>query len=253
MAPFITVDGQDTISLAQAFRYLQRTGELDSVISSIMKQYLLEREFRQRTDLAIAPTEIEQQVLNFRQQNQLTDSFQYREWLQSQGLNEEQLHEQIAMELRLYKFREWLASTQLQEYFIERKLFLDQVVLSRIVVTEQELADELYLQLKDGASFENLAREYSITEDRLFNGMFGTLSRGNLPDDLRAAIDTAMPGTVLTPIPVEDNWYIFRLEHVLPANLDDPNIRQGLQNELLERWLVDQLQHLDVDIQVGDD
>jgi len=250
---FLTINGQDTISLAQAFRYLQRAGGLDDMISSILRLYILEREFRQRSEVAIAQTEVEQQILNFRQQNQLLDSFQFREWLQEQGLNEEQLHEQAAFELRLQKFKDVLSNARLQEYFIERKLFLDQVILSRIVVAEKELAEELYLQLKDGASFENLAREYSITEDRMFNGMFGTLSRGNIPDGLRAMLDQVLPGAVLEPVEVDGQWYIFRLEHTLPATLDNPNVRQGLQNEILEQWLVEQLQNLKVDIDVGNE
>jgi len=253
MAPFITINGQDTITLAQAFRYLQRTGELDAMISSVLKQYLLEQEFRQRPELAIAQSDVDQQVLIFRQQNQLSDSFQFREWLQEQNLDEEQLHQQFRFEMQLQSLKEWLAEARLQEYFIERKLYLDQVVLSRIVVAERELAEELYAQLRDGASFENLAREYSLTEDRVFNGMFGSLNRGSLPDGMRSAIDAAVPGTVLEPVEVEGNWYIFRLEDTLPATLENPNIRQSLQNELVEQWLLEQLQYLQVDIQVGDD
>ena len=41
-------------------------------------------------------------------------------------------------------------------------------MLSRLVVEEQALAEELYSQiLEDGARFEQLVQEYSVTEDRV--------------------------------------------------------------------------------------
>ena len=250
---FITINEQDTLSLAQAFRFLQQTGELDSFVSSILKQYVLDREFRQNPKLAIAPTLIDDKVLEFRRHNDILDSFVFREWLERQNLDESQLYQQITADLKLQKLKEILAENRLQEYFIERKLFLDQVILSRLVVSDPELAAELHSQILDGGSFEALAREYSITEDRFFNGMFGSISRGSLPDNLRAAIDVAAVGSLLKPMEIEEIWYIFRLEHTMPATLDDPNIQKTLMGELLEQWFVAQLQTLDINIQVGDD
>ena len=253
MPAFIAINGQDAISLGQAFRYLQRIGEVDTFISNVLRQYLLERAFETQPELAIAPSDVDQKMLEFRQKNQLTDSFQYREWLTNQGLDESLFHERFLAELRLYKLREYLAEARLQEYFIERKLFFDQVILSRIVVQEEDLAEELFLQLQDGASFENLAREYSIAEDRLFNGMFGKVSRGNLPDGLRAKLDIADPRSVLNPMQLDGSWYIFRLEHNLPATLDNPEVRQALLDELLEEWVLDRLRELDIEVSLDED
>jgi parvulin-like peptidyl-prolyl isomerase len=56
-------------------------------------------------------------------------------------------------------------------------------------VNEQELAEELASQIEEGASFDQLAREYSIADDRVLNGMMGPVSRGALPDILRASVD----------------------------------------------------------------
>lgn len=253
MPAFIAINGEDAISLSDAFRYLQRVGEVDALISNVLRQYLIEQAANTEPELAIAPTEVEQRMLDFRQKQNLTDSFQFRQWLDEQGMDEALFQERFAAELRVYKLREYLAAQRLQEYFIERKLFFDQVILSRIVVQEADLADELFLQLQDGASFENLAREYSITEDRLFNGMFGRVSRGNLPDNLRAALDMVVPGAILNPMEMEGNWYIFRLEHTLPATLDNPAVRQALLDELLEEWILNRIRELDIEISLGDE
>ncbi|MHC5833687.1 MAG: peptidylprolyl isomerase, partial [Nostoc sp.] len=87
--------------------------------------------------------------------------------------------------LKLEKLKAQITEPNLQEYFIERKIFLDRVVLSRLVVEDQALAEELKSQIvEDGARFELLVQEYSVEDDRIFNGMMGAVSRGRMPDVL---------------------------------------------------------------------
>jgi len=52
-------------------------------------------------------------------------------------------------------------------------------VLSRIAVTEKELAEELRSQILEGARFEQLAQEYSLTDERIVNGMMGPMPRAD--------------------------------------------------------------------------
>lgn len=87
----------------------------------------------------------------------------------------------------------WQRSRWCSPSVIEQKLFLDRVV-SRLIVTEKELAEELKSQILEGARFEQLAQEYSITDNRMLNGIMGTVSRGQLPDPVRALVDLASRG-----------------------------------------------------------
>jgi parvulin-like peptidyl-prolyl isomerase len=150
------------------------------------------------------------------------------------------------------KLRQNVTEPKLQEYFIERKMFLDRVVLSRIIVDSKDLAEELRLQLSEGASFEQLAREHSLLEDRVMNGMMGPVSRGSMPDILRAAIDLAEPGQIVGPIELEGRWALFRVEELLPAVLENPQVRQTLQNELFDQWLAEKIQTLPIKINIGE-
>jgi parvulin-like peptidyl-prolyl isomerase len=144
-----------------------------------------------------------------------------------------------------------VAEPKIQEYFIERKLFLDRVVLSRIIVGERELAEELASQIEEGASFEQLAKEYSLTDDRIVNGMMGPVSRGTLPDILRASVDSASSGELVGPLELEERWGLFRVEEFLPASLENGQLREALQNELFEQWLTEKMQKMTVKLQVG--
>ena len=250
-APFLTIDDQP-ISIAQAIRYLQMGRKFDGFIGEILRQFVIEREVNSREDLHLSPAVIEQAMVDFRLQKQLTDPQKFQEWLGANGMDYQTFHGQVSSGFKLKKLKEVVAEPKLQEYFIERKVFLDRVVLSRIIVEEQEMADELKTQIAEGSSsFEELAREYSITDDRVVNGMVGPVSRGTMPETLRAAIDAANPGSIVGPICMENRWGLFRVEEFLAASLDDAKLRQSLLDELFEQWLSETMQTLPIKLQVS--
>lgn len=248
--PFLTVDDQP-INLAQALQYLQTSGKLKAFIGDILRQYVIERELQTREALDVNPALIEQAVIDFRLQRQLTDPNVFAEWLQSNGQDYTTFHTSVAFGFKLERLKAQITEPKLQEYFIERKLFLDRVVLSRILVNERELAEELATQIEEGASFEQLAREYSIADDRVLNGMMGPVSRGVLPDIVRAGVDSVQPGEVIGPLEVEERWLLFRVEQFLPASIENAQLKLALQNELFEQWIAKEIQNMNVKLQVG--
>lgn len=249
---FLTVD-EEALSLKQCLRYLQTSGKLQGFLGDILRQYVLEQELNTREDLAINPAVIEQAVIDFRLQQQLTDPKVFQDWLNRNGLDYSTFHNQISSNFKTEKLKQVATEPKLQEYFIERKVFLDRVVLSRIMVENQELAEELKIQVKEGASFEELAREHSVADDRIANGMMGPVSRGTMPDVVRAAIDSANEGDLVGPLEIDNRWALFRVEQVLPASLDNPQLSQMLRNELFDRWMGEKIQKMTVKLQVGEE
>lgn len=248
-AAFLIVDDQP-VTLGQALKYLQSSGKLNTFIGEILRQHVIEQELQM---LQVQPSSaaIEQAVIDFRLQRGLTDPKSFQEWLTQNGTDYASFHNQVSSGFKLAKLKATIAEPKLQEYFIERKIFLDRVVLSRLVVDKQELAEELYSQIDEGSSFEQLAKEYSLTDDRIVNGMMGPVSRGTLPDILRAAVDTASPGELVGPLELEQTWALFRVEQFLPASLEDGQLKEALQNELFEQWLAEKIQKLTVKLQVS--
>jgi len=249
--PFLTIDDQP-ISVRQAFRYLQVNRKLDGFIGEIVRQFVIERELETNPDLNVASTAIEQAIIDFRLQQKLTDPKQFQEWLAGNGMTYEAFHSQIAYGFKIRKLKDDIVALKLQEYFIERKVFLDRVVLSRIIVQDKELAEELKSQLSEGGDFGQLARDYSLTDDKVMNGMVGPVSRGTMPDLLRAAVDVASPGDVIGPLGMEERWGLFRVEELISASLEDPQVKQGLQDELFEQWLAERIQKLPIKLQLSE-
>ncbi|NJR48227.1 MAG: peptidylprolyl isomerase [Leptolyngbyaceae cyanobacterium CSU_1_3] len=247
--PFLTVDEQP-LTLRECLKYLQTSGKLQGFLGDILRQYVLDQELNTREDLEVNSAVIEQAVIDFRIQQQLTDPGVFQEWLNRNGSDYATFHSQITSNFKSEKLKSVITETKLPEYFIERKVFLDRVVLSRIIVDNKELADELKIQIQEGTSFEQLAQEHSIADDRISNGMMGPVSRGTMPDTVRAAIDSSNAGDLVGPIELENRWALFRIEQILPATLDNSQLKQALQNELFERWLSEKIQKMSVKLQV---
>ncbi|GAB4366468.1 MAG: hypothetical protein Kow00121_03880 [Elainellaceae cyanobacterium] len=249
MAPntFLKVDEQ-IISLDQALQYLQSSGRLEAFIRDILREFILEQELQARA-LTVAPDTVTQIINHFREQHQLLEPDLFQEWLANNGLNKEIFYRQIEAQVQLEQFVTEVTEPRLQQTFVDRKLFLDQIILSRIVVDTQELAEELYSQIQEeGGRFEELARHHSIASDRVMGGIMGAISRGQLPDEVRSAIDMAKPDDVLGPMLINGRWCLFKVEAVQPASLADQQLRQSLREELFEQWLIEKLQTKQVEL-----
>lgn len=246
---FLTADDQP-ISLGQALRYLESSGKLNSVIWEILSQYIIEQELQAIEEFDIGGDLLDQVVMDFRLEHQLTDYTSFQEWLASQGIDYATFRRQIGSNLKLQKLKAQITEPNLQEYFIERKIFLDRVVLSRLVVEDQSLAEELKSQIvEDGARFEQLVQEYSLEDDRIFNGMMGAVSRGTMPDVLRASVDLANTGELIGPLEINGLWYLVRVEKLLEASLEE-QLKQELEDELFNQWLEEKIQKINVKLQV---
>jgi parvulin-like peptidyl-prolyl isomerase len=247
---FLTINDEQ-IDLSQVVKYLQVSGKLNQFISDVLRQHIIEKELETRDDIDISTALIEQTIIDYRLKNQLTDPQNFQDWLKNNGTDYTTFHASITFSFKLEKLKALIGESKLPEYFIERKIYLDRFVLSRIMVDNRELAEELHTQIEEGSSFEQLAKEYSLADERVFNGMMGPISRGSLPDILRAAVDAVNPGQLIGPVELEGRFSLFRLESFMPASLENTQLKQSLQNELFEQWLGEKIQNLTVKLQVS--
>ncbi|OKH32578.1 peptidylprolyl isomerase [[Phormidium ambiguum] IAM M-71] len=247
--PFFSIDDQP-ISLAKAIGYLRSTGDFQSFVLKIIRQHLLETELQTREDLEIDSTIIEQAVIDFRLENQLNDSDRFQEWLNAKGINYADFRYQIAAGLKIEKLKAEVTAPKLEEYFNANKALLDQVVLSRIVVADRNFALNLKSQiLADNSRFEPLAREHSLTDDRLVNGIMEPVSLGQIPDQIQGYVATAKPGELIGPLEIEGRYALLRVEQILPVSLDG-SLKGELQNQLFEQWLQEKAQKMTIKMHI---
>lgn len=247
---FLKVNNQ-SISLSQAIGYLKASGKFGSFLAEILRQHILENELKEIESVGIDPTEIEQTIVNFRIERQLLDGQIFQNWLANNGIGYNEFRQGVTNDLKLEKLKAKISEPKLEEYFQTQKPFCDRVVLSRIIVSDRELANKIKDEILTAKiSFETLAKEYSVTEDRVVNGMMGLISRGTLPDILKNLVDSAAVGEIIGPIEIEGRYGLFRVEQFLDASIEDRKLKQELQNQLFEQWLQEKLHDLQIKLEI---
>ncbi|WNZ24762.1 hypothetical protein HJG54_19220 [Leptolyngbya sp. NK1-12] len=268
MSPNFLVINDEPVSLEQALSYLQSDGTFQNFLASILRQHVITQMLKQEPDLQPTVAAIEQYLEQCFENNQIYESqpFQYLEqflkdnqiytveqlqqWLEDNHLAYEQFLERIIRTQTWQNLVDHISRPRLHEYFIKHKQKLDKVLLSCIVVDQETLAEELRDQIKAGESFEQLAQDYSIAENRMHGGQMEPVSPSDLPDEIRIAIDkNPQSGSLIGPIDLQNRWYLLRLEAILPSALEG-EIEAQLKAEIYQEWLSQEMATMNVKMQV---
>jgi parvulin-like peptidyl-prolyl isomerase len=247
--------GNQAISLGQALQYLQRSGQLNSVLNNITSQHLLLQELQSRNDLQIGVAELEVTVQNFRARQQLTEPAAFEQWLANSGLSYTAFLNQVGEELKLEKLKSLVSEQEASNYFEQNHISLDQIKLTYIVITEKEMAEALRQRLDEGnASFEDIARE--CINEAFFNNSEKvslkkeTVRRGQVRAELKQALEGAVAGTIVGPLEVDQRWWVLKVEELIEAKLEG-ELKQQLETEFFRQWLNQKMQQIPVAFAVG--
>jgi parvulin-like peptidyl-prolyl isomerase len=133
--------------------------------------------------------------------------------------------------------QKWVEDTyrdRVEPYFLERRADLEQVVYGMIRLKHQGAAEELYLRLlDDAADFGDLARQYSLGEERFTHGLVGPMLISQPHATIRAILQKLTIGEIHPPFRVDPWILLVRMEHRQPASLTDAT-RLQLYTELFE-------------------
>jgi parvulin-like peptidyl-prolyl isomerase len=233
MIPVLQV-GDRAITNEELIPLLKQYGILPQLLREIIIDSAI-------ANLTLTPEENNQAYKQFYQQNQLSSESDLQEWLQTRGLNREQLDYLATRNIKLEQFKRSTWADKLQSYFLQRKAKLDRVVYALIRVKDICIAQELYFRIQEGEqSFSELAREYSQGPEAQTGGLIGPVELGIPHPALANMLASVQPGQLLPPTTLGDWIVIVKLEKFMPAQLDE-EMRQRLLNELFEYWLQTQL------------
>jgi parvulin-like peptidyl-prolyl isomerase len=174
----------------------------------------------------------------------LLDPERRQQWLQHQGLNDDDLNRMAA---RSWQWLMWCRErwgSDLQTIFLRRKAEFDRVSYSLLRLRDAELAAELYQQIKEGeALFSDLASRFSEGPEKRSGGLLGPVPLSQPHPALAKLLQVSKPGQIWPPKVLDGWWVVVRLEKLMPATLD-PALQERLLLEEGERTLQRQRQQL---------
>jgi hypothetical protein len=245
---FLSIDGEH-ILLDEVFNRLRISGNLHLLVGELQKQRCLEKEIQKSEKVVhFSPLELEQYIVDFRVENHLTSPEDFDRWLMLNWLSYEDFCQQATFYLQLQKLIDHVTEPLILEAFLQQQENLEEVILSRIVVTDRSVAEHLLQQLLgEQAAFSQLAKQYSIAEDAFMGGAMGLVSKDALPEQISVALGNVVEGQIVGIIDYEETYCIVKVEKIVAPTLDD-EVREALKDALFEDWLADRMKAIQVSI-----
>ncbi len=107
--------------------------------------------------------------------------------------------------------------------------------------TARQAAEQILVQLNQGAQFPNVARQFSQSASAASGGDIGWVLQGQLPEEIDEALSEMLPGRIAGPIRSEGGYYVVVLRErrepigteAVQAPVIDPNAPVPLERLLL--------------------
>ena len=216
-----------------------------------LKQYQLMPKLVQEMviDRAIARIECEPQsaLQAFCSKRGLFSQEQQQAWCQQQQQTREYMTLAAIRDYKLSKFQAETWGTEIESYFLQRKAQLDRVRYSLIRTKDASLAQEIYFRLSDdGASFTELASQYSEGQEAKTGGLVGPVELSVPHPILARMLMVSKPNQLWAPTQIGEWLVIAKLEQFLPAQFDD-TMRDRLLSEQFQEWLQQQIRETTVE------
>lgn len=227
------------------------------VLELVVTQRILSKEV-QAQGITIADAEIDRYIATIRQRNNLTEE-QLDAALSQQGLTRERYRKQIKEELERAQLinreirgkvsvsPEEIARYQKEQGTPEGAASDEQVSISHIVLqippgaSESEVeavqarGEKIYEELEGGADFAEVAKRESEDGAAASGGKLGSFKKGEMRDELEAAVAGLDPGEYSKPVRVANSIHIVRLDERIGAGSTDTKASDAEREEIKEK------------------
>ena len=214
------------------------------ILESLIHETLQIKE-AEKLSLTVSDDEIEEQLTSLARLNAMTLD-EFRSHFDRMGIPLRTLSQQIRAGLSWRKILTTRIHSQIQitdeeidsrlaqlEQYIDKPRYLVSMISLRLhegssIETIRQLAGNLVSDLRGGADFAAVARQFSDAAGAIQNGGdLGWIHQGQLDRELNDALDTMDEGTISDPIQTSDGFYILLLRDRgfgLAHNIDDKQL-----------------------------
>ena len=110
---------------------------------------------------------------------------------------------------------------KINQYFIKRKDYLDLYSYTIIKVKNKEVADEIYIRIKEKEStFEDIVNDFSYDDKSFYAEKIGPISINKMEDAIASLIKIGDLNQLFQPKLSSGFWFILRKDNVLKAEFN---------------------------------
>lgn len=238
MTDLVKID-DEVITSEDFVKLLKFTGRFEELMEDIVKDKLTIHAAR-RQGLDITSDDIQERADQVRRVRGLHRAVDMNSYLDSTGLTLEDFEKFIIEMLLHERISESICNDEaVEEYFSLNSPKFDSIEVSHIVLDSEGKAREIMAILEDDMdSFEELAREHSISDTREDGGYIGKVLRGSLQSEVEAKVFNASEGDLLGPFASDDEacYEIFTINVKTSATLNEETTDE-IRRMVKEEWL----------------
>lgn len=237
----VAIVGNEPITMADVFRTMAASGNLDLVRKALADTIAL----RRAADLGLTVSDEDLQAAadRYRRAHGLDRAEDTLSWLYTQGRTIAEFEASLEFQLLTDKLRSHVASEDMiTRRFQSEGTAFTAAELSQIVLYDEEEARLVRRSLESGAlDFFEAARTHSEDfENRSSGGYIGWRSRRALPEQLADTILSSRPGDVLGPHDIGDIFVILRVLDIRSPRLD-ASTRKQLRDQIFAEWMAQEM------------
>ena len=213
-------------------------------------QYLVQRvEFQQEADklgVTVSDKEVADRLTKIKKQYFGGSDSRYKKQLAEQGLTDAQVKDDVKAQLIQEKIFKKVTSNvkvtdaELQKYYDEHQSQYgtpEQRDVAHILVKSKSLADKLYTQIKGGANFSKLAKQYSQDPGSKNAGGKLTISKGQTVGPFDQTAFLLSTGQVSRPIHTSFGYHIIKALGPIKAakTTSFAKVKASIKQQLLQQ------------------
>jgi len=251
-----------------------------SAIQQIMPQLVgveIAKAYASEHNITVSDKDVDQQIEKIKKQvgqqarssgQNLSNQEAYEQALKQNNITEEQLRDDLRENLPVQKVQEQVAGNaeptdeEIRKYYEQNKeaqfTTPQQVCVRHILFNkdQKQKAEDVKKQLKDGADFAKLAKQYSQDPGSAQKGGdLGCLGKGETVPTFEEAAFGAKEGEIVGPVKTQFGYHLLEVTKTKPKQTRslsevEPQIRSQLasqeQSQAFSKWLEEQKKKRDV-------
>jgi len=240
------------IQLSTQYHGKQLESKIESMKLDLLDKLIEDRLILQeakRENIQLNPARIKEKIDEIK--NHYSSYTEFQETIAKQGLVEADIEARIKEQTLMYaiidkeiRSKIIIKPAEITDFYqANTKSFIlpEQWEFQSMTLNSESLANEVIKQYKNGRTLEDIGNKYSIMIDT-----FRSVKGGQLRKDIEETLFKLKTGQVSDPIKIENSYYIFRLNSIIPPRQQSltevqDDIQAMLYNknmqEALAKWL----------------
>ncbi|MGH2995720.1 MAG: peptidylprolyl isomerase [Gaiellaceae bacterium] len=231
------------------------TPEYEQLKNAIVKSLVEQAEFEQGAEelgVEVTDEDVDKRLDELKQQFFNGDQKKYEQELERQGLTEEQVRDDLRRQVLSEKIFEEVTKdvkvtdADVEKYYEEHQADFETPAtreVRHILVKSKTKANDLYAQIRGGASFAKLAKQFSQDPASKDQGGKFTAQKGQTVAPFDKTVFELDTGELSKPVKTQFGWHIIEALSAVKAKSTRPltEVEKDIQNQLLEQKRQDAL------------